>query len=138
MSKRVDTDSEYDESSESDYDYDYDYDYDDCAQPKYRGDQEEYEELHCKNLDPALAKLMGIMIEEQKETNWKPPAKSGLDNSERIISISSSKSVDVDFFNTIKENIINYKKLTDKQLEYIKNLNNEQKFELIQLYNRMR
>lgn len=60
-------DNYYEESSESDY-------------------EQETENLTCKNLDPALAKLMGIMIEEQIETDWKPPLKSGLDNSKEIFS----------------------------------------------------
>ena len=133
MSKYIDTEYyESSEDSESDYD----------SEPKYREDrEEEYEELTCKNLDPALAKLMGIIIEEQKESNWKPPSKSGLDNSERIISsnyfTNTNNNFDVDYFKTIKDNIINYKKLTEAQLEYIKKLNNEQKFELIQLYDRI-
>ena len=47
--------------------------------------EEEYGDIQCKNLDPALAKLMGILIEEQKEIDWKPPLKSGLDNSKEIV-----------------------------------------------------
>jgi len=109
-------------------------DYDESSESEY--DEEEYDEILCKNLDPALAKLMGIIIEEQKETDWKPPSKPGLDNSKEIISsfYLTNKILDVDYFTIIKDNIINYKKLTDTQLEYIKNLNNEKKFELIQLY----
>jgi hypothetical protein len=107
---------------------------------------EEIEELHCKNLDPALAKLMGIQIEEQKTTDWIPPSKSGLDNSKEIIPSNYFKNNnkgfksdliedDFDYFQIIKENILNYKPLTQKQLEYIKKQSNEHKFELIELYN---
>lgn len=101
---------------------------------------EENEELHCKNLDPSLAKLMGIIIEEQKEIDWVPPSKSGLDNSKQIIpSIYLDKHFanNIDYFKIIKDDIINYKTLSNQQLDYIKNMNNEEKFELIQLYNKL-
>lgn len=118
----MDDDDDYDESSESDYE----------------DEQESKEELQCKNLDPALAKLMGIMIEEQKVTDWKPPLKPGLDNSKEIFSSGYLKTKDdIDEFKIIKDQIIHFRKLTDKQLDYIKNLNNEQKFELIQIYNKV-
>jgi hypothetical protein len=112
------------------------FDYDESSESEY---EEDDEEIKCKNLDPVLAKLMGLIIEEQKEIIWKPPMKPGLDNSEKIISSNYCKNsnLNIDFFKVIKDDIINYKKLTDRQLEYIKNLNNEEKFELIQLYDKM-
>jgi hypothetical protein len=109
-------------------------------------DESDYEigdnELYCKNINPALAKLMGIIIEEQKEIDWKPPLKNGLDNSEQIISSNHFKDKsfinnDIDYFKVIKDDILNHKFLNDKQLEYIKNLNNQDKFELIQIYNKL-
>jgi hypothetical protein len=112
------------------------FDYDESSESEY---EEDDEEIKCKNLDPVLAKLMGLIIEEQKEITWKPPMKPGLDNSEKIISsiYLNNSNYDIDFFKVIKDDIINYKKLTERQLEYIKNLNNEEKFELIQLYDKM-
>jgi hypothetical protein len=99
------------------------------------------EELQCKNIDPVLAKLMGIIIEEQKITNWEPPKKSGLDNSEEIISSIYFKNkniiTNIDFFQVIKDDIRNYKTLTHNQIEYIKNTTNEEKFELIEIYNKL-
>lgn len=113
-------DSDYD-SSESEDDYE---------------EKHDSQEFQCKNMDPALAKLMGIIIEEQKfETDWKPPSKSGLDNSEKIISFNKAKE-DSDYFEMIKDDISKYKKLSDKQLDYIKSLDNDKKFELIEIYNR--
>lgn len=115
------SESEYDESSESEY--------------------EEKGELRCKNIDPSLAKLMGIIVEEQSKSDWKPPTKSGLDNSKEIISSTYLKNKnimdDIDLFGIIKDDILNYKTLSIEQLEYIKNLNNEDKFELIQTYNKI-
>ena len=117
----------YEESSEGDSGSDY---------------ENDHHEFQCKNIDPALAKLMGIIIKEQSETtDWKPPSKSGLDNSEEIVPSMyfQNKNVvnDIDFFKIIKHNIINYKTLTDRQLEYIKNLNNAEKYELIEIYNKL-
>jgi hypothetical protein len=115
-------DNYYEESSESDY-------------------EQETGNLTCKNLDPALAKLMGIIIEEQTEIDWKPPLKSGLDNSKEIFSsiyLQNKHSIsEIDYFKIIKEDILNYKTLTKEQLEYIKTLTNEEKFELIQVYNKI-
>ena len=103
--------------------------------------EEEYGDIQCKNLDPALAKLMGILIEEQKEIDWKPPLKSGLDNSKEIVSSMYLKhnflSNEIDYFTVIKDDILSYKTLTKQQIEYIKHLNNEDKIEVIQIYNKL-
>lgn len=119
-----------------------DYSFNDSSESENESDQEEeYGDIQCKNLDPALAKLMGIIIEEQKEIDWKPPSKSGLDNSKEIISSIYLKhpflSNEIDFFTVIKNDILSYKTLTKDQIEYIKHLNNEDKFELIQIYNKL-
>ena len=123
----------------------YDYKENESTESEYEDESEsesESEGLRCKNMDPALAKLMGIIIEsQQEETDWIPPSKSGLDNSKEIISCNYFKNRetldDIDFFKVIKDDIINYKTLTDRQLHYIKNINNEEKFELIEIYNKL-
>ena len=97
-------------------------------------------ELMCRNIDPSLARLMGIIIEEQKqEIPWKPPEKPGLDNSDGISYSYCLKNfmgmAEIDFFKKIKDDIRNYQKLSDRQLDYIKDLNNSDKFELIEIYN---
>jgi hypothetical protein len=125
--KYTDTDTDEDDDDDEDTDIGED-------------EEETSDELQCKNIDPALAKLMGIFIEEQK-TDWKPPLKSGLVNSSPIISSTYFYNQpilgSIDFFKIIKDDIINYKKLTDKQLDYIKNLNNQEKYELIEIYNKV-
>ena len=107
--------------------------------------------ITCKNLDPELAKLIGIIVEEQKNIDWTPPAKSGLENSTPIyvsyescnsmyfkpIRAESTQRREDDHFTIIKRDILDYKTLSNEQLEYIKNLNNENKFELIQIYNKL-
>ena len=119
--KEGDSDDEYEYSTESENEYE---------------EKDDIQEFQCKNMDPALAKLMGIIIEEQKfKTDWKPPSKSGLDNSEKIISFNKVMKDD-DVFEIIKDDITKYKRLTDKQLEYIKTLDNDKKFELIEIYNK--
>ena len=122
------SDDEYDESDDSD--------------ESDESDESDSGELRCRNIDPALAKLMGIIIEEQKQdTIWKPPEKSGLDNSEGISYSYCSKNymgmVEIDFFKKIKDDIHNYRNLSVRQLDYIKDLNNDEKFELIEIYNKI-
>lgn len=116
------------------------YDYDTDDETSYNESDDE-QELQCKNIDPALAKLMGIIIEKQELSDWKPPAKSGLDNSNEILSSTYFKNQnivnDIDFFTVIKDDILNYKTLTTRQLDYIKNLNNQEQFEIIQIYNQL-
>jgi hypothetical protein len=118
------------------------------SESEYESEYDDDDTIRCKNLDPALAKLMGMIVEEQKNIDWTPPATSGLDNSKEIVSsmyfrpIRIEKSQrfennDIDYFAIIKRDILDYKPLSKEQLEYIQNLNNENKFELIQLYNKL-
>lgn len=114
---------------------DSDYEYSTESENEYE-EKDDSQEFQCKNMDPALAKLMGIIIEEQKfKTDWKPPSKSGLGNSEKIIPFNADMKDD-DVFEIIKDDIIKYKRLSDKQLDYIKTLDSDKKFELIEIYNR--
>ena len=119
--------------------YESKYDYEESSESEE--EEEEIQGLQCKNIDPALAKLMGIIIEKQEVSDWKPPSKSGLDNSSEILSSTYFKNQnivnDIDFFTVIKDDIINYKTLSTRQLDYIKNLNNQEQFELIQIYNQV-
>ena len=103
--------------------------------------EEKGEVLHCKNINSPLTKLMGYTEECIEEIDWKPPIKHGLNNSKKIIPTlyfkNKSDIQDIDFSRVIKDDIINYKKLTYNQLEYIKKMSNEEKFELIELYNKV-
>ena len=101
-------------------------------------EQEEYV-FNCKNIDPKLAALMNIVIEEhaklEMDNSWKPPSRSGLDNSEPIVKKKESKEV-VAFYEQLKDYITYFRKLTDEQLDYMKHsLTNDQKTEVIELYN---
>jgi hypothetical protein len=94
--------------------------------------------FRCKNIDPSLAKLMNMIIEETPiKNNWIPPKSSGLNNSEPIIRIEKKhleKNEKNIYFEDIKNDIKYFKKLDDNQLKYIKNLDDDQKFEIIQIY----
>lgn len=94
----------------------------------------------CKNVDPFLAKLMGIIIEEEKNhTDWKPPTTHGLDNSKEIIHQNyfhnRTMLEHIDLFDVIKNDIANFRKLSQEKLDYIKNLNHDEKCEIIMIYN---
>jgi hypothetical protein len=91
--------------------------------------------LKCKNIDPNLAKLMNIIIDKndsEDKIDWRPPEKSGLSNSEPII--KNKQNIDNEQFNKLKDDIKYFRKLTDEQLEFIKNLDNSKKLEIIQIY----
>jgi len=106
--------SETDSCSESDYEYESDND-----------------ELFCSNIDPSLAKLMGIIVEETK-TDWQPPKHAGLSNSAPIIKNDANH-----LFFVIKDKIKNRVKLNEDEFTYIKNSSHEEKLEIIKIYNFM-
>lgn len=95
--------------------------------------------LYCTNMDPGLATLVGLLVEEESEAkDWSPPGTSGLENSKRILSrIDGTWKLEKDIFAAIKNDILDYKPLTKTQLEHIKLLNQEEKIEIIELYNRL-
>lgn len=80
MSKHVKSESESDSDCTMEEDDDFDNDDD--------NDYETYE-FHTKNINPSLAKLCGIPVTTSISNSdtippWKPPATSGLENSEAI------------------------------------------------------
>jgi hypothetical protein len=94
------------------------------------------DDFTCHNLDPALAKIMGIIIDEQTvKTDWKPPSHSGLSNSREIIQMPNYNNRINTTFAEIKCDIRNFIKLSQAQLEYIQNTNNDEKCEIIRIYN---
>ena len=114
--------------------------YRDSDSDSYSEEEEEDGELHCKNIDPALAKLMGIIIEEKVNTHnnvheWVPPTFSGLSNSREIIPRKKENDENA-IFSQIKDDVMSYRTLSPRQLDYIKNMNNDQKYEMIQIYNK--
>ena len=58
----------------------------------------------CKNMDPVLAKIMGIKLEPREpsssaavqRTAWSPPSTHGLSNSEPVFKVKSPKPRDLE------------------------------------------
>ena len=75
--------------------------------------------------------------------SWKAPSTHGLENSPRIIPdyyLSTCMNQDtnvlqIDYKYIILDDIRNLRKLSDYQIKYIKNMNNEDKQEIIEEYN---
>lgn len=92
----------------------------------------------CKRLSKEF-KLEEVFIDESTLTP--PPNEHGLSNAEVIIPSyyrlhkHPSKILDIDFYAIIKDDIRNCRVLNKYQLEYIKKLNDESKYELIEIFN---
>jgi hypothetical protein len=80
-------------------------------------------------------------IKIDKITHYDTPKNHGLENSDLIIPNYynlhkyPSKIVTFDFYDVIKDDIRNCRKLNKYQLEYISNINEEHKYELILVFN---
>lgn len=73
--------------------------------------------------------------------NWIPPEKYGLSNSDQIIPqyyfMSKFKYDNFNYFQIIKDDIRNMRKLNQYQINYIKKMDSEDKDELIELFNKV-
>lgn len=93
----------------------------------------------CKRLSKEFG-LDEVVIDESliKE----PPKEFGLKNSDIIIPSHyhfdkhPSKILEIDFYEIIKDDIRNFRALNKYQLEYIKEIKDEYKFELIEMLNK--
>lgn len=92
------------------------------------------------NVCPILARA--INVPEYKcdhISSYDPPESHGLDNCNVIIPSyyvkSYNRSVDIDYFTMMKDDIKNYRPLNKYQLEYIKNMNHKDKDEIISVFN---
>ena len=92
----------------------------------------------CKRLSKELG-LNEIIFDEN--ISYKPPKESGLSNSDIIIPSyyqlhkHPSKIFNIDYYEIIKDDIRNIRPLNKYQLEYIKELSDEYKYELINIFN---
>jgi hypothetical protein len=116
----------------------YDSDFDSMTETTVEDGEYQFESVMCPN----LAKLLGYKAPEYKETKmieWQPPKKWGLENCNVIIPNyyvnSYEKIIDIDYFTIIKDNVKNCRPLTDYQIEYVMNMPDYEKNELIMLYN---
>ena len=102
-----------------------------CSDYSYTSDEEDYN-FDCVNVDPSLAKILGLKIsDEQKpvENNWVAPKFSGLENSSKI---NNGKIIE---FDNIIEKINMKKKLSSEELEFVGKISNDKKQILIELFN---
>ena len=109
----------------------YENDYDD-----YETDEDEDEdedEIKCTNMDPQLAKILGLHVEiELSDNKWKPPITHGLNNSDRIINDRNNN-----LFEEIKKRVVMKESLNEEQLNYIKTIDKDKLCEIINTYNNM-
>lgn len=101
----------------------------------YESDNEDDNEIMCTNMDPQLAKLLGITLDteesqEESQTKWTPPSTFGLSNSNRIINDRSNE-----IFEEIKTCVLMKQSLNDEQLDYIKHIDKDKLYEIIFIYN---
>ena len=75
------------------------------------------------------------------KTDWKPPKTHGLSNSFIIIpqyyNKSGEKILSVDYYNMVLDDIRNFRKLNEYQLEYIKQLDDESKQNIFVEFNKL-
>jgi hypothetical protein len=100
-------------------------------------------------VNKSLSEVLGITIEsiiDQNNKNehkivWDIPKEYGLQNSNYIIPSyyqfrrNQNNLLEIEYYDMIKDDITNYRKLNEYQLRYIKEMNDEQKNEIIALFN---
>ena len=94
------------------------------------------------NVNKPLANILGrqeIKCNENDADDWVPPQYNGLDNCNLIIpnhyKITNNNLLRVDYFEMIKDNIRNYRKLNSYQLDYIQKMDNhDDKNEIIRIF----
>lgn len=131
MSKHVRSESDCTMEEDDDFDNDEDDDY-------------ETYEFHTKNINPSLAKLCGIPVTTSISNSdtippWKPPATSGLENSEAIAHSMHFRHIknalEFDYTKHIHNCIVDMQTLTPIQLQYVSTLDNETLVSMIETYN---
>ena len=129
-SKQTEDESEYD--SESRYNNESEY-----SQSEMK-EENEYEIT--ANINKSLSGILDKPEFKSEElTMWDPPKEHGLKNSEYIIPIyykrPENRLLHIDYFNLIKDDIRNFRILNKYQMEYIQNLEHDQKNELLAIFN---
>ena len=102
-------------------------------------------DLVCKTLSTNLAVAVNMnsdFISDQTQDTWQPPDNYGLQNSPRIFGdyYLTGKQLHgklflLDFYSTIEDDIRNLRKLSYYQLRYIRDLDSDEKQNLIELFN---
>ena len=116
-------------------------------QSEYETSEYEKEKEIYKFTTPVNRRLSEILeippfyTEDFDNTHWEPPNKHGLHNSNFIIPSyyqkpsSKNKILQMDYYEMIKDDIRNYRDLNKHQMEYIFNLEDKYKNEILELFN---
>jgi len=102
---------------------------------------EEIDETIMAKVCNRIAEEVGLPKQEIK-TDWIPPKKYGLANADIIIPSyynihkNPEKLFHLNFLDIIKDDIRNFRKLNEYQLDYIKNLSKEDAYEIILIYDK--
>ena len=94
------------------------------------------------NVNRSLSLVLDIPEIKFEDDNlkWEPPEESGLSNSNYIIPQyynhkSNTTILDIDYYEIIKDDIRNYRKLNTYQMDYINKLDHKMKNELFDIFN---
>ena len=92
------------------------------------------------NVNKRLSEILEIPPKIYEDNfNWVPPKENGLQNCNHIIPnyyiTPKNKFLDIDYYNIIKDDIRNFRPLNEYQMEYIFNLKDEYKTELLIIFN---
>lgn len=100
-------------------------------------------DIELEKLSPSLIKYFNpdSDINKNIETDWEPPKHHGLNNSFIIIpqyyQNKNQKILKIDYYEMILDDIRNLRKLNEHQLNFIKNLDDDSKQELILEFNKL-
>ncbi len=105
-------------------------------------DDEKDNDIDLSKLSPSLIKYFNIDINNNTtQTDWEPPKHHGLNNSFIIIPNyymkTGEKILKVDYYEMIIDDIRNFRKLNDHQLNFIKNLDDDSKQKLFIEFNKL-
>jgi hypothetical protein len=120
--------------------------------PRYEEDESIGHLLRCKNMNPALAKMVGISARSayaadgsdmEDISGWIPPSVHGLENSVPILpryyfTSSLPGLVKIDYYHMVMDDVRNLRQLNPYQIQYIAECCNEaEKMAVIREYNRV-
>jgi hypothetical protein len=91
-----------------------------------------------KNLNNSLKQLLDISIDNNTTliTDWKPPTKPGLDNSEQIVQ-NYFINKEIKYTEILKDNIRNMRPLSEEEIKYIITLNEKDLYDVINTFNKV-
>jgi hypothetical protein len=105
----------------------------------YSSDYENY--VIKANVCTIISRELNLPETAYEKSEYIPPPTHGMENSDVIIPAyynlhkNTENALHVDYYTMIKDDIRNYRPLNKYQLEYIKNLDHDQKNELFDIYN---